>query len=177
MLKPTNLISVPAGGWHYTQPGTGVTFKATCLAPVLSAMVWRHRKGNPQLKLDVADGWYERWLSEVCVQNTHIECADAVPPEASPLVIEGRKRWEELHTYAGAYPDSPSTEEVESAKRWMNEWRSRIPGYSHCKCRQKFAELELMRPAALSSRHAFVRWAIDIHNDVNLSLGKPLFEG
>ncbi len=173
MRRPSSPSVSPNGGIRYKQPETPFEVHSYSLKDIVRR-VGAHRRSVPFLHLDLIDGWQERLLSDLCDQNSHMKCEDANPSETHPLVVEGRKLWGEMHAFAASLSEALSPQDVERAKAWLSAWRDRIPRYG-CKCRDKFRVLEAARPANFSSGSAFAKWCIDIHNDVNVSLNKPVF--
>lgn len=79
------------------------------------------------------------------------------------LEDQGRFAWYQLHTKANP-----------TADWYENQWKRYLIPRHDCECRSKFNKLTAKRPPDFA---AFGQWAIDIHNDVNRSLGKPVWEG
>lgn len=76
--------------------------------------------------------------------------------------------WLELHNQANKY-----TGDEKKEIRWLQIFNSWIP----CgECKQHWLELTKSNPVDLSSSKAYVDWAIKMHNEVNKSLGKPIYE-
>lgn len=76
--------------------------------------------------------------------------------------------WGELHKRTGMYPMDQQAEE-----RWLKVFMSWLP----CgKCKNHWKELTDANPADLSSKKSYRDWAIQMHNEVNKSLGKPKYE-
>lgn len=76
--------------------------------------------------------------------------------------------WGSLHSRTREYSCNKDEE-----KRWLNIFHTWIP----CgKCKSHWAELLKKNPPELSTKEKYVQWAIDMHNQVNLSLGKPIYE-
>lgn len=164
-------------GWRYEQPLSGMPpFRHSCLK-VLLQDVYKHRLAVPELKLDVAEGWDDRLLDDICQQNPDYRCHLVYDRETSPIVMEGRARWAELHSYAAAYPEVPTTEDVQAAQQWLREWRSRVPNYPGCKCRENFAAIEARNPFRLTSREEFWRSTVENHDLVNEKLRRPRWGG
>jgi FAD-linked sulfhydryl oxidase len=76
--------------------------------------------------------------------------------------------WTELHSRAASYAMDQTAEE-----RWLKIFTTWVP----CgKCKRHWKELTTENPADLSSPKAYREWAVRIHNEVNKSLGKPIYE-
>lgn len=80
-----------------------------------------------------------------------------------------RSRWLELHSYA------PAVWDPAAAQAWFARWLRTIPGIGCRACLVHFRQLLERTPPDFSSREAFFRWTVDIHNQVNAHLGRPLF--
>jgi len=67
-------VSRPGQGiqnqWRYVQPETGVVFTAFSYWE-LEFKVEKHRSA---MKLDLADGWQERFQNDLCKQNDEVPC-------------------------------------------------------------------------------------------------------
>lgn len=76
--------------------------------------------------------------------------------------------WNELHSRTASYGMDQIAEE-----RWLKIFTTWVP----CgKCRRHWKELTAANPADLSSPKAYRDWAIKMHNEVNKSLGKEVYE-
>jgi FAD-linked sulfhydryl oxidase len=78
--------------------------------------------------------------------------------------------WKTFHDRTKQY-DGVS---IEAEKRWFYKvFGSWIP----CgKCRNHLNEIISEMPPSLESRESYVKWGIDIHNEVNKHLGKTIFD-
>jgi hypothetical protein len=75
--------------------------------------------------------------------------------------------WKEFHNRTKQYKM-----DVEAENRWLTIFGSWIP----CgECRSHYLELLKKTPPDLHSKESFEEWGIDIHNKVNIRLGKPIF--
>lgn len=81
--------------------------------------------------------------------------------------------WRFLHCATLSYPDNPTTDDMENMYSLFTSLESTLP----CsECRAHYSDHILRSPLTvriLSSRRRLVRWLIDIHNEVNQTLGKP----
>lgn len=86
--------------------------------------------------------------------------------------VWGPAGWFFIHSVAMAYPDTPTKRQRKAAIDFFASLREVLP-CEDCKkhycanCDDKRLE------TAIQSRKALIRWTIDLHNKVNLSLGKP----
>lgn len=75
--------------------------------------------------------------------------------------------WKFLHYVAFSYPESPLDEDKENIKQFLLYLGKILP----CeKCRNHFKGHIANRPLTndiLNSRYNFIKWTIDLHNDVN----------
>lgn len=69
----------------------------------------------------------------------------------------GRQAWALLHAVIDPTPE------------WYEEWLTMVPSFG-CECRRNWDTLTAAHPPDFENFH---QWAIDRHNDVNRSLGKP----
>jgi hypothetical protein len=76
--------------------------------------------------------------------------------------------WAELHKRTTTYSMNKELED-----RWLKIFTTWVP----CgKCKQHWVELNKENPVDLSSQKAYQDWAIKMHNEVNKSLGKEIYE-
>ena len=90
MKVPKNLAQAPQGDWAYTQPETGVKFKANHYK-ALKKQVLVYREANSSLGFDLATGWEVRFWDQVCQQNPYLPCVSVEEPEKSIGVAEIRR--------------------------------------------------------------------------------------
>lgn len=87
--------------------------------------------------------------------------------------IWGKSGWDFFHLIILAYPENPS----ESDKiRYYNYlyWFQFILPCNKCQFNlQNHLKLLPITNEVLASRNNFIKWSIDLHNMVNLSIGKP----
>lgn len=158
------------GGWYYQQEETGLRFHTKGIN-AMQQKVYVHRVG---MNLDTSVGWEIRLQEELCEQMTWLNCQEVPRPEDHPTVVNGRKHWKLLHDYALSYPDEPTIHDIHAAHAWFVNWTNGIPQYG-CPCKRRFNDIVINRPIVLTSRSAFYQWSVDVHNDVNVKLGKPVW--
>lgn len=85
----------------------------------------------------------------------------------------GPHAWFLLHSISLEYPDTPTQQDKINMVNFINSLGNVLP----CdKCKVNFQTHLQLRPLTdqdLSSKAAFVKWMVDIHNDVNKSNNKP----
>ncbi|GAA94428.1 uncharacterized protein L969DRAFT_89787 [Mixia osmundae IAM 14324] len=85
----------------------------------------------------------------------------------------GRAAWKVLHTMGQRFPDKPTTDEKEAFKAFL--WLfSRL--YPCGECAQHFHELLVQYPPQTASKSVVSIYLCSMHNKVNESLDKPLFD-
>jgi FAD-linked sulfhydryl oxidase len=85
----------------------------------------------------------------------------------------GRAAWKVLHTTMARFPDEPTTDESDALKSYMYLFARLYP----CgECAEHFQKLLKEYPPQTSSRSAAAAWACFIHNQVNESKKKPIFD-
>jgi len=86
----------------------------------------------------------------------------------------GSSGWKLLHYITLSYPDNPTAIDKKNMKNFFASFQTVIP----CKtCATNFKKHMTKYPLTdniLSSRRNLVHWLIDIHNEVNKLLGKPI---
>ena len=85
----------------------------------------------------------------------------------------GKAGWKLAHYISLAYPDNPTKEEQESMYMFFKYFGLNLPCWS---CRVHYNGHWKKLPLTddiLKSREKLIKWVIDLHNEVNISLGKP----
>jgi len=92
------------------------------------------------------------------------------PPDRQEL---GVSTWSLLHSVAAYYPDKPTPTQQADAKIFLSTF-SRLYPCAECAedLRQDLKEL----PPKVSSSKEFSEWMCQLHNRVNVKLGKPTFD-
>lgn len=88
--------------------------------------------------------------------------------------IWGPHGWYFLHCVTLEYPNKPTLVEKNEIKRLFFELQNTLPCIE---CRENYKKHLVKRPLTLrvlSSRTSLACWLIDIHNDVNRMLKKPI---
>lgn len=88
--------------------------------------------------------------------------------------VWGPKLWFVIHTIALNYPENPSYDDVRNVESFFNSLKYNIP----CdKCRIHYTERIEKNPIInhLSNSDTLFRYTIELHNDVNISLGKRTY--
>lgn len=85
----------------------------------------------------------------------------------------GRATWKYLHTVMARFPDKPSADESAALKTYIYLFQRLYP----CgECAAHFGEILNKFPPQVSSRSAAAAWACHVHNEVNRSLDKEIFD-
>ncbi len=84
----------------------------------------------------------------------------------------GRAAWKLFHTTMARFPDQPSDEESAALKSYVYLFARLYP----CgECASHFQNILKKYPPQTSSRSTAAAWACHVHNEVNKSKGKPMF--
>ena len=89
--------------------------------------------------------------------------------------IWGPNFWFTLHTVTLAYPDNPTYAD----KRRYNDFFVSVQHILPCKkCREHYRLHLDNSPISISldNKESLVKWLFDLHNQVNISLNKPVME-
>jgi hypothetical protein len=89
-----------------------------------------------------------------------------------PPTVWGPFFWMTIHIVALGYSSKPSYTEKRSAKQFFESLANLIP----CPvCREHYKQHITQNPLTphLDSRTDLFKWTVDLHNAVNMSLGKP----
>ncbi|KAL1303796.1 hypothetical protein AAFC00_000260 [Neodothiora populina] len=85
----------------------------------------------------------------------------------------GRAAWKVLHTTFARFPDKPTKDESAALKSYIHLFQRLYP----CgECAAHFRHFLDKFPPQVSSRSAAAAWGCHIHNEVNKSLKKDLFD-
>lgn len=85
----------------------------------------------------------------------------------------GRATWKYFHTVMARFPDKPTEEESSSLKTYIHLFQRLYP----CgECAEHFGTILNKFPPQVSSRSAAAVWACHVHNEVNKSLNKDIFD-
>ena len=85
----------------------------------------------------------------------------------------GRATWLFLHTLAAQYPEDPTRQQARDARDLVSIMTR---AYPCAECARHFEEVVRRVPPDVSSGAAFRRWTCEVHNEVNVRLGKPEFD-
>lgn len=106
----------------------------------------------------------------------------------------GRSTWKLLHTMMARYPEEPTDEQAETLRSFVYLLSRLYPWYGDVsgaglvdvsngvisihsgECASHFQELLQKYPPQVSSRSIAAGWACHIHNEVNKSLDKEIFD-
>jgi len=92
------------------------------------------------------------------------------PPDRQEL---GVSTWSLLHSVAAYYPDKPTPAQQADAKIFLSTFSRLYPCHECAEdLRQDLKEL----PPKVSSSKEFSEWMCQLHNKVNVKLGKPTFD-
>lgn len=85
----------------------------------------------------------------------------------------GRAAWKLFHTTLARFPHQPSEEESATLKSYLYLFARLYP----CgECASHFQKIITKFPPQTSSRSSAAAWGCHVHNEVNKSKGKPLFD-
>ncbi|KAI1724416.1 phosphoribulokinase / uridine kinase family domain-containing protein [Ditylenchus destructor] len=85
----------------------------------------------------------------------------------------GRSTWNLLHTMAAYYPDKPNSEE----KKNMSDMLTSLSKTYPCPhCAEDFRKDITKHPPELDNRGKLSKWVCELHNRVNVKLGKDVFD-
>ncbi|KAK4546038.1 hypothetical protein LTR36_002175 [Oleoguttula mirabilis] len=85
----------------------------------------------------------------------------------------GRASWKLFHTIMARYPDAPDADERTALQSYIHLF---VRLYPCGECAEHFRLIVDKFPPQVSSRSAAAAWACHVHNEVNKSLGKDVFD-
>ncbi len=92
------------------------------------------------------------------------------PPYGVGPAVWGPCFWTTMHIVSLGVSATPSAEEKEGIRKFYESLQVVIP-CPHC--RSHYKEALVARPIRLETRDDLVEWVYDIHNYINVQLGKP----
>lgn len=85
----------------------------------------------------------------------------------------GRATWKYFHTVMARFPDHPTADESAALQSYIHLFQRLYP----CgECAEHFRQILNKFPPQTSSRSAAAAWACHVHNEVNKSLEKEIFD-
>jgi FAD-linked sulfhydryl oxidase len=101
---------------------------------------------------------------------------EAIAPKLGNETLKaelGRAAWKLFHTTMARFPDEPSKDQSDALKSYVYLFARLYP----CgECAAHFQKIIKQFPPQTSSRSTAAAWACHVHNEVNKSKGKPLFD-
>ncbi|KAK3069734.1 hypothetical protein LTR53_011691 [Teratosphaeriaceae sp. CCFEE 6253] len=85
----------------------------------------------------------------------------------------GRAAWKLFHTIMSRFPDTPSPDERTALQSYIHLF---VRLYPCGECAEHFRQIVDKHPPQVSSRSAAAVWACHVHNQVNISLKKEIFD-
>lgn len=98
------------------------------------------------------------------------KAATVCPPDSSEL---GRSTWTFLHTMAAYYPEKPTITEKSAMQQFIHGLSLFYPcGY----CADHLKSELISNPPKVDNNVVLSEWFCQIHNEVNVRQGKPVFD-
>jgi FAD-linked sulfhydryl oxidase len=101
---------------------------------------------------------------------------EAIAPKLGNETLKaelGRAAWKLFHTTMAHFPDKPSKDQSDALKSYIYLFARLYP----CgECATHFQKIIKQFPPQTSSRSTAAAWACHVHNEVNKSKGKELFD-
>jgi hypothetical protein len=86
--------------------------------------------------------------------------------EVPAILLNGPRFWAELHLLGLRHRSG------KNMTGWLNDWRDSIP-FNGCPCKEHLDEWVSENPP---DWNRFFEWGIDLHNAVNIRIGKPTMD-
>ena len=90
-------------------------------------------------------------------------------------IVWGPKLWFFMHTISFNYPENPNQEDKRNYYDFFHNLKNIIP----CSvCKNHYAQHLQNNPItpSLDTKQNLVQWVIDLHNEVNKTLGKKIYQ-
>jgi FAD-linked sulfhydryl oxidase len=108
----------------------------------------------------------------VLPETSNLETGSSIMPKLANETAKaelGRATWKYFHTVMARFPDKPTPEESSSLKTYIHL-------FPCGECSEHFGKILQRFPPQRSSRSAAAVWACHVHNEVNKSLGKEVWD-
>jgi len=86
--------------------------------------------------------------------------------------VWGKPFWFAIHVAAASYPNCPTAEQRRKKQQF---YRSMVDGIPCGECAYHYLQM-FEDSFDASSRYNLFKWTVDIHNRVNIRLGKPVMD-
>lgn len=83
--------------------------------------------------------------------------------------VWGPSAWKFLHTITFQYPENPTDIEKKQYYVFFNSLKDVLPCQN---CREHYSDHFNKNPIQMDSRKELIEWLINIHNNVNVMIGK-----
>lgn len=113
--------------------------------------------------------------SSISTSSSHLH-GDAIAPKLGNETAKaelGRAAWKLFHTTMARFPEQPKEDESAALKDYIHLFARLYP----CgECASHFQQIIKQYPPQVGSRNAAAQWACFVHNEVNVSKGKEVFD-
>jgi FAD-linked sulfhydryl oxidase len=144
------------------------------LAVVLTVVILYTRLGNTPVRLDSNSP--STSVDDLAHVPPSMQKGDAIMGHLANETLKaelGRAAWKLFHTTMARFPDQPTDEESAALKSYIHLFARLYP----CgECASHFQKILKKFPPQTSSRSTAAAWACHVHNEVNKSKGKPIFD-
>ncbi len=100
------------------------------------------------------------------VQRANDEVERKQGDEVPAILLNGPRFWTELHLLGLRHRSG------KNMTGWLNDWRDSLP-FNGCPCKEHLDEWMSENPP---DWNRFFEWGIDLHNAVNMRIGKPTMD-
>ncbi|KAI3633720.1 hypothetical protein MIR68_008667 [Amoeboaphelidium protococcarum] len=130
-----------------------------------------HQSSKPQT--DNSDGNTRDSLGNTPIQDQQ-KLSNNYAKDCPPDAIEiGRSGWTLLHTVASYYPEEPTDTHKTSVIQLLNSFSHIYPCYT---CAEDLQSDLKKNPPQFNTRSELEQYMCNLHNRVNVRLGKPQFD-
>lgn len=154
-----------------------VTAVITCLALVLLLTYAHHSPDVVRGRLQQAAALGGKLSSSFSSPPSEtVQKGHAIAPKLGNETAKaelGRATWKYFHTVMARFPDEPTKDESLALDSYIHLFQRLYP----CgECAEHFGQILAKFPPQTSSRSAAAAWACHVHNEVNKSLKKEIFD-
>jgi len=123
-----------------------------------------------------ADVYYPPVAQEPVLLDDGILRGVATAPKLENATLKaelGNAAWKVLHTTMAKFPDKPTADDSQALKSYIHLFARLYPCGD---CARHFQQILAKYPPQVATRSTAAAWACHVHNEVNKSLKKELFD-
>lgn len=148
----------------------------SCVAIFVWFVIYTRDHERPMTALSHANEFKQNVIDTTPLATVETQRGDAIMGKLGNETLKeelGRAAWKLFHTTMARFPDEPTQDESDALKSYIFLFARLYP----CgECAAHFQQILKKYPPQTSSRSTAAAWACFVHNEVNISKGKALFD-